>query len=155
QVNVTLAGVFPRYRRFTVSGIFHTGSAFDFETSVVYINMQDAAKLFLTSQAISGFHVKLKNLYDAPLVSEKIRRILPETYSVTNWTVQFGAFFQALAMEKTMLFVILSLIIAVAVFNLVSTLVMVVNDKRADIAILRTLGASPGMIMRTIMVQGA
>lgn len=155
QVSVTLAGAFPRYRRFTISGIFHTGSGFGFETGVVYINMQDAAKLFSTSQAVSGFHVKLQNLYNAQRVSEEIRQVLSPAYSVTNWTIQFGAFFQALAMEKTMLFVILSLIVAVAVFNLVSTLVMVVNDKRADIAILRTLGASPGMIMRTVMVQGA
>ena len=155
QTTVSLAGIFPRYRRFTVSGIFHTGSGFGFETQVVYINMQDAAKLFSEGQVISGFHIKLYNLYHAPMVSEILRKILPANYSVTNWTIQFGAFFQALAMEKTMLFVILSLIIAVAVFNLVSTLVMVVNDKRADIAILRTLGASPGMIMRTIMVQGA
>jgi len=155
QVSVTLAGVFPRYRQFKVSGIFHTGAGFGFENSVVYINMQDAARLFSIGHAISGFHVKLHNLYQASLVSEMIREILPTTYSVTNWTVQFGAFFQALAMEKTMLFVILLLIVAVAVFNLVSTLVMVVNDKRADIAILRTLGASPGMIMRTIMIQGA
>jgi len=155
QVSVTLAGIFPRYRRFTVSGIFHTGAGFGFESGVVYMNMHDAARLFSTGQAISGFHVKLHNLYQAPLVTEMIQKMLPRFYSVTNWTRQFGAFFQALAMEKTMLFVILLLIVAVAVFNLISTLVMVVNDKRADIAILRTLGASPGMIMRTIMVQGA
>ncbi len=155
QLNTTLVGVFPRYRRFTVSGIFHTGSDFGFETSVIYINIKDAAQLFSNSQAISGFHIKLHNLYEAPYVSHLIHTILPMNYSVTNWTIQFGAFFQALAMEKTMLFVILSLIIAVAIFNLISTLVMVVNDKQADIAILRTLGATPGMVMRTIMVQGA
>lgn len=155
QTTVSLAGIFPRYRRFRITGIFHTGSGFGFESQVVYINMQDAAKLFSTGQVISGFHIKLHNLYAAPEVTEMLRSVLPVTYSVTNWTIQFGAFFQALAMEKTMLFVILSLIIAVAVFNLISTLVMVVNDKRSDIAILRTLGATPGMIMRTIMVQGA
>ncbi len=155
QVSVTLAGVFPRYRQFRVSGIFRTSGDFGFETGVVYINMQDAAKLFSSGQAISGFHVKLKDLYQAPSVTVLLRSLLSREYQVTNWTVQFGAFFQALAMEKTMLFVILLLIVAVAVFNLVSTLVMVVNDKRADIAILRTLGASPGTIMRTIMVQGA
>lgn len=155
QVSVTLAGVFPRYRQFRISGIFHTGTGFGFESSVAYINMQDAARLFPQGRAISGFHVKLHNLYKAPSVTNLIQNVLPSSYSVTNWTIQFGAFFQALAMEKTMLFVILLLIVAVAVFNLVSTLVMVVNDKRADIAILRTLGASPGMIMRTIIVQGA
>lgn len=154
EPTVTLAGVFPRYRRFTVSGIFHTGSGFGFESGVVYINLQDAKKLF-ANNAISGFHIKLTDIYQAPSVTSEIRDLLPNGYVVTNWTVQFGAFFQALAMEKTMLFVILSLIIGVAVFNLVSTLVMVVNDKRADIAILRTLGATRGMIMRAIMVQGA
>jgi len=155
QMSVTLAGVFPRYRQFTVSGIFHASGGFGFETGVVYIDMQDATKLFAMGQAINGFHVKLKNLYQAPQVSELLENLLPKQYQVTNWTIQFGAFFQALAMEKTMLFVILLLIVAIAAFNLVSTLVMVVNDKRADIAILRTLGASPGTIMRTIMVQGA
>lgn len=155
QTTVSLAGVFPRYRRFTVSGVFHTSSGFDFENGQVYINMQDAARLFSAGQAISGFYVKLQNLYDAPIVTENLRNLLGATYSVTNWTVQWGAFFQALVMQKVVSFVILLLIIVVAVFNLVSTLVMVVNDKRADIAILRTLGASPGMIMRTIMVQGA
>jgi lipoprotein-releasing system permease protein len=155
QVSVTLAGAFPRYRRFTISGIFHTGSAFGFENGVAYIHMDDAARLFSNGQATSGYHVKLNNLYDAPAFTRSLRTLLGRDYSVTNWTMQFGAFFQALAMEKTMLFVILFLIVAVAVFNLVSTLVMVVNDKQADIAILRTLGASPGMIMRTIMIQGA
>ncbi len=155
KVSVTLAGVFPRYRRFNVTGIFHSSGGFGFETGVVYINMHDAAVLFPPGQAISGFQVKLKDLYQAPMVTQLINNLLPATYQTTNWTLQFGSFFQALAMEKTMLFVILLLIVAVAVFNLVSTLVMVVNDKRADIAILRTLGASPGTIMRTIMVQGA
>ncbi len=155
QINTTLAGAFPRYRQFTVSGIFKTSSGFGFEGSVAYINMQDAARLFPPGVGTSGFHVKLSNLYSANAVSQMIQNLLPATFSVTNWTVQFGAFFQALAMEKTMLFIILLLIVAVAAFNLVSTLVMVVNDKRADIAILRTLGASPGTIMRTFIIQGA
>ena len=153
--NITLAGIFPRYKTFTVSGIFKTSGGFGFESQVVFLNIRDAARLFSAGQMTSGLHIRLENLYDANLISQQIKTILPDIYSVTNWTQQFGAFFQALAMEKTMLFVILLLIVAVAVFNLVSTLVMVVNDKRADIAILRTLGARPTTIMSTFIVQGA
>lgn len=116
--------------------------------------MDDAAKLFLPGQRESGIHVGLKNLYDAPKVTRTLQMLLPPEFGITNWTMQFGAFFQALAMEKTMLFIILLLIVGVAAFNLVSTLVMVVNDKRADIAILRTLGATPRTIMMAFIVQG-
>jgi lipoprotein-releasing system permease protein len=155
QANVTLLGNFLRYKTFTISGIFHTSDGFGFDNTVAYINMQDAAKLFPPGQGISGLHLKLMNLYDAFNVTQSLEQILPEQYGVNNWTTQFGAFFQALQMEKTMLFVILLLIVAVAAFNLVSTLVMVVNDKRADIAILRTLGASRRTIMFTFIIQGA
>lgn len=155
QSNITIAGVFPRYKPFTVSGIFHTSDGFGFDSSIVYIHMQDAQRLFGTQQSTSGLHVKLKNLYAAGEVTQQLMRQLPQQYAVTNWMESFGSFFQAFVMEKTILFVILLLIVAVAVFNLVSTLVMVVNDKRADIAILRTIGASPGMVLRTILVQGA
>lgn len=155
QVNITLVGNFPRYRQFTISGIFHTSEGFGFDTSYAYINIEDATKLFPSGVGVSGLHVKLKNLYMAEPVSLEIQKLLPPGYAVTNWTAQAGAFFQALAMEKTMLFIILLLIVAVAVFNLVSTLVMVVHDKRADIAILRTLGASPTTIMMTFIIQGA
>lgn len=154
QVNVTLAGSFLRYRQMTVSGIFHTKGDFGFDSSVAYINFEDAYKLFPTGQGVSGYYLKLKNLYEAPEVSEQLQTMFPRHYTVTDWTKQFGAFFQALTMQKTILFVILLLIVAIAAFNLVSTLVMVVNDKRADIAILRTLGATPGMIMRTFIIQG-
>lgn len=155
RTTVSLAGVFPVYRRFTLSGIFEAGSGFGFENTVAYINLQDASKLFPPGIGSSGLHVKLNNLYDANSISQAIENFLPPGYLVTNWTEQFGAFFQALTMEKTMLFLILLLIVAVAAFNLVSTLVMVVNDKRADIAILRTLGASPRTIMATFIIQGA
>jgi len=155
QTIVTLVGVLPRTKRFTVSGIFHASDGFGFDTSVAYINIKDAGKLFPEGVGTSGLHIRLHDIYSAASVSLALQRMLPDDYSVTNWMLQFGAFFQALAMEKTMLFIILVLIIAVAAFNLVSTLVMVVNDKRADIAILRTLGATPGMIMRTILVTGS
>lgn len=155
NATVTLMGTFPRVKRFTVSAIFHASSGFDFDTTVAFMNMSDARKLFPGSEGSSGLHIKLNNIYDAGVVSRDLQSILPPTYQISNWMLQLGAFFQALAMEKTMLFIILLLIVAVAVFNLVSTLVMVVNDKRPDIAILRTLGASPGTILRTILVAGS
>lgn len=153
QTSVTLAGVFPRYKTFQVSGIYHSSGGL-FDSSVAFINMEDAQKLFLLGQRESGVHLKLDNLYQAPEVTKLLQQHLSPAYMITNWTVQFGAFFQALAMEKTMLFIVLLLIIAVAAFNLVSSLVMLVNDKRADIAILRTLGARPRTIMMTFVIQG-
>ncbi len=155
QPNVTLAGIFPRSRQFTVSGIFTASSGLGISGGVVFINLYDAAKLFPGRTSTSGFHVKLNNLYQADPISLKIQHALQSSFIVTNWTRQYGTFFKALSMEKTMLFVILLFIVGIAAFNLVSTLVMVVNDKRADIAILRTLGASPGTIMATFIIQGA
>ena len=154
EANSTPFGLIPRFREFTVVGIFNTQSGFGFDAGVVYIAMQDAAALFPGGQAVVGMHVKLQDLYAAPHVTDLLQAMLPPGFYVSNWTEQFGAFFKALAMEKTMMFVILLLIVAVATFNLVSTLVMVVNEKRADIAILRTLGAKPRTVMGIFMVQG-
>lgn len=154
QSTVTLVGVFPRYKTFIISGIYHTtGSLYD--SGLLFVNLKDAETLYLSGQRQSGVHLRLHNLFQASYVTQQLQTLLPSTFSVTNWMVQFGAFFQALAMEKTMFFVILLLIVAVAAFNLVSTLVMAVNDKRADIAILRTLGARPETIMMAFVVQGA
>lgn len=155
QTSVTLAGVFPRYRQFTISGIFHASDGFGFDSSIAYIDMSDALKLFGSQQSQNGINLKLSNLYAAPQISSALQAKLPISYSVSNWTQTFGAFAQALDMEKSALFIILLLIVAVATFNLVSTLVMVVNDKQADIAILRTLGATPGLVMRSFILQGA
>lgn len=155
DINSTPLGMIPRFKRFTISGIFHAGNGFGFDMSGVYINIEDAKKLFPSSQSNQGLNIKIANLYQAEHIASQIQNRLPMGYLATDWTKQYGAFFQALAMEKTMLFIILLLIVAVAVFNLVSTLVMVVNDKRADIAILRTLGATPKTIMLTFIVQGA
>lgn len=154
QTNVTLMGVFPRYKIFHITGIYHTTGGL-YDAGLIFVNRHDAQLLFLSGQRMSGVHIRVRDLYDAPTVSQQLAQILTPDYAVTDWTVQFGAFFEALAMEKTMLFVILLLIVAVAAFNLVSTLVMVVNDKRADIAILRTLGARPRTIMMAFVVQGA
>lgn len=155
QLRNTPAGVYPRIRRFTVSAMFHASSGFGFDTAIAYINLRDAQRLFPSPNGIQGVHLRLHDIYQAGTVSRELQSMLPPEFRITNWMLQFGSFFQALAMEKTILFAILILIVAVAVFNLVSTLVMVVNDKRADIAILRTLGASPKTIWATILFMGA
>src|SRR3989338_8917938 len=105
--------------------------------------------------AISGLQLKVQDAYNAPVLAKKISRQLHDNYLVNDWTQDFGAFFAAIKMEKSMMFLMLLLIIAVAAFNLVSSLVMVVNDKRSDIAILRTLGATPRMILKIFIVQGS
>ena len=150
---VHLMGFFPRYKQFTITGIYHTTGGL-YDGSMLFINMQDAQTLFLDGARTSGVHIRLNDLYQANNVTTQLQQILPPSDIITNWMAQFGAFFQALSMEKTMLFVILLLIVAVAAFNLVSMLVMMVNDKRADIAILRTLGARPRTVMLTFVVQG-
>src|SRR3990167_7737920 len=155
QFSMTPMGVLPRYRQFTVIGIFHAGSGWGFDTGLAFINLLDAQKLFSLGNAVTGLHVNLKDVYAAPQISDQLSSALGPKAFITNWTETFGAFFHAVNLEKTMMFSILMLIIAVAVFNLVCTLVMVVNDKESDIAILRTFGATPGMIMRIFIVQGA
>ena len=153
QATTTPLGLFPRYRRFTVSGIYNSVSN-SIASDAVYINMEDAQKLLAAGPRVSGLHLKLTDIEDAPRVHRQIQRLLPGDFSVTDWTVESGAFFQALALEKTMMFIILLLVIAIAAFNLVSMLMMVVNEKQADIAILRTLGASPSTIRNIFIVQG-
>lgn len=154
QTSVTLAGVMPRFKRFTLSGIFSAGPGFNFDSRLAFINLEDAQKLFQLDDAVTGLRVKIKDVYSAPYLSQQLRAKLPRSTQVSNWTDQFGAFFKAVKMEKTMMFLILILIIAVAAFNLVSSLVMVVNDKQSEIAILRTLGAMPRTILAIFMVQG-
>lgn len=154
QATVTPAGMIPRFKRFTVVGVFSAGTGFNFDTKLAFINMYDAQKLLQLGNKVTGVKMKIDNVYQAPELSEKIASDLGEGYQVSNWTQQFGAFFQAVKMEKTMMFMILLLIIAVAAFNLVSSLVMVVNDKQAEIAILRTIGATPSTILWIFIVQG-
>ncbi len=155
QVSLTPAGVIPRFKRFTVVGIFKAGSGFGFDSSLAYINLPDAQKLMQLNHAVTGLHASLKNVYNAPKVAERIDFDLGPSVKTSNWTEQFGAFFHAVSLEKNMMFLILLLIVAVAVFNLICTLVMVVNDKESDIAILRTIGATPEMIMGIFIAQGA
>lgn len=154
QASVTPIGILPRFKRFTVAGIFKSGSGLGFDNSLAYIDLSDAQKLFMFGSAVSGLHIKLDDFYHAPQVRQTLQKAWPAAY-VSDWTQQFGAFFKALQLEKTMMFFILLLIIAVAVFNLISSLVMTVTDKRADIGILRTLGATPQMILIIFISQGA
>ena len=153
SVAVTPVAIVPRFRSFTVEGIFRVGRGFGFD-SLAYIHLQDAQALFQLGNTVSGLRLKLKDLYKAPQVAEEVAQQLPNIYQVSNWTQEYGSIIHAIALEKTMMFVILLLLIAISAFNLVSSLMMVVTDKRADIAILRTLGATPKAILSIFMVQG-
>jgi lipoprotein-releasing system permease protein len=154
QATVTPAGMIPRFKRFTIVGVFSAGTGFNFDTKLAFINMEDAQKLLQMGSDVSGIKMKITDVYQAPELSDRLSHLLGEGYQVGNWTQQFGPFFQAVKMEKTMMFMILLLIIAVAAFNLVSSLVMVVNDKQAEIAILRTIGATPSTVLWVFIVQG-
>jgi lipoprotein-releasing system permease protein len=154
QANFSPAGILPRLRRFRVTGIFDVGM-YEYDRGVALVHMEDAARLFKLDNAITGIRLKLKDLFKAPQVSRQLARQLGDDLRVEDWTRQHANFFRAVQTEKRVMFVILTLIVAVAAFNIVSTLVMVVTDKRADIAILRTLGATPGVILRIFMIQGA
>jgi lipoprotein-releasing system permease protein len=154
QANFSPAGILPRLRRFTVVGIFEVGM-YEYDRGVALVQLEDAARLFRLGDAVSGVRIKLDDLFAAPEIAQEIADSLPSIYRLDNWTRQHANFFRAVKTEKRVMFVILTLIVAVAAFNIVSTLVMVVTDKQADIAILRTLGATPGSIMGIFMIQGA
>ncbi len=154
QAQVTPAGILPRLRRFEVTGIFEVGM-YEYDAALAIIHMDDAARLFRLEEGVSGVRLRIDDMFAAPRVSRGLAADLPGRYWVSDWTQQHVNFFRAIKTEKTVMFVILTLIVAVAAFNIVSTLVMVVTDKEADIAILRTLGVSPLSIMGIFMVQGA
>jgi lipoprotein-releasing system permease protein len=155
QATVTPAGVLPRFRRFTVAGVFQVGM-YEYDRSLVLLHIDDAAALYRLGEDVTGVRLKLDDMFRAPRVSRDLaKRLPPGAYYVTDWTQQHANFFRAIATEKTVMFIILTLIVAVAAFNIVSTLVMVVTDKQSDIAILRTLGATPRSIMAVFMVQGS
>lgn len=166
---MTPVGIFPRYKPFTVVGIFKVGNGFGYDSQIAYIDLHDAQKLFLYPQrAVSGLQLKVNDFFRAPQIANNLSRQLNHVektdanqnalilgqYTVSDWTQENAAFFEAIKLEKTMMFLILMLLVAVAAFNLVSTLVMTVTDKKADIAILRTLGAPPSTILRIFMIQG-
>jgi lipoprotein-releasing system permease protein len=150
---VTPAGVVPRLKQMTVVGTFDSGH-FEFDASLVLVHVDDAARIFKL-EGPTGFRLKLRDLHQAPRVAEQLSLALENRFYVRDWTRQNRNWFAAVQLEKRMMFIILTLIVAVAAFNLVSTLVMSVTDKRADIAILRTLGATPRSILIIFVVQGA
>ncbi|WP_374256774.1 lipoprotein-releasing ABC transporter permease subunit [Aquabacterium sp.] len=150
---VTPAGVVPRLKQVTVVGVFHAGH-YEYDSGLVLMHADDAARLFRTGGP-TGVQLKLKDAQQARAVANELAQSLGAQYIVRDWTHTNRNWFDAVQVEKRMMFIILTLIVAVAAFNLVSTLVMTVTDKRADIAILRTLGASPRSIMGIFMVQGA
>jgi lipoprotein-releasing system permease protein len=154
QASVTPAGVIPRFRRFTVSGVFQVGM-YEFDRGLVLIHIDDAAALLRMTGKVTGVRLKLHDLFEAPRVAHELALELPGIYYVSDWTRSHANFFRAVKTEKMVMFIILSLIVGVAAFNIVSTLVMVVQDKQSDIAILRTLGATPRSIMAIFMVQGS
>lgn len=160
QGQFTPTGVVPRLKQFTLVGLFSIGM-YEYDAGLALIHIDDAAKLYRMGQNVSGVRLKLNDLFDAPVISASISSLLNNSanargsYFVTDWTQQHANFFRAVQMEKRVMFIILTLIVAVAAFNIVSTLVMAVTDKRADIAIMRTFGASPRSIMKIFIVQGA
>jgi lipoprotein-releasing system permease protein len=150
---VTPAGVVPRLKQMTVLGTFNSGH-YEYDSSLAMLHWQDAAKIFRL-EGPSGIRLKLNDLHQARSVAAALRSHLSGDLFIRDWTLQNRTWFAAVQVEKRMMFIILTLIVAVAAFNLVSTLVMTVTDKRADIAILRTLGASPASIMGIFVIQGA
>ncbi|MGQ0658347.1 MAG: lipoprotein-releasing ABC transporter permease subunit [Chromatiales bacterium] len=153
QPVATAAGNIPRSKRFTVVGMFEVGAQ-EYDTTLAIMHMEDAARLFRLGSGVSGIRLRLDDIFAAPGIAAGIRSALKDKYDVIDWTREHVTFFQALKTEKVMMFVILTLIVAVAAFNIVSTLVMVVTDKQADIAILRTLGLTPRAVMAVFIVQG-
>jgi lipoprotein-releasing system permease protein len=150
---VTPAGVVPRFKQFTVAGTFESGH-YEYDSALAWIHIEDA-KILYRLEGPSGVQLKLADLYGARRVAQQLSATLGPEVTVRDWTRTNRNWFDAVQIEKRLMAIILTLIVAVAAFNLVSTLVMTVTDKRADIAILRTLGASPGSVMGVFVVQGA
>jgi lipoprotein-releasing system permease protein len=154
QGSVTPAGMVPRLKTFNVTGTFEVGM-FEYDSGLALIHLQDAQRLYQMGDSVSGVRLKIDDMFQAPTVVRELAGTLQVDAFLSDWTRSHANFFRAVAIEKNMMFILLSLIVAVAAFNIVSTLVMAVTDKQADIAILRTLGASPRSIMVIFMVQGA
>jgi lipoprotein-releasing system permease protein len=154
QGQVTPAGIVPRLKQFRVVGIFEMGM-FEYDSGLALIHLDDAQKLYRMEDRVSGVRLKLKDMFESRQVALALMNKLGASVYISDWTRSHANFFRAVQMEKTVMFIILLLIVAVAAFNIVSTLVMAVTDKQPDIAILRTLGASPSGIMAVFMVQGA
>jgi lipoprotein-releasing system permease protein len=150
---VTPAGVIPRTKRFTVSGIYRVGM-YEFDRRLAFINLGDAQKLYRMRDKVSGVRLAVNEIYAAPEIVREVARAHGELVLVSDWTRVHVNFFRSIQITKSILFVILLMVVAVAAFNIVSTLVMVVKDKQADIAILRTVGARPSSILKIFVTQG-
>lgn len=154
QAMVTAVGVMPRLRRFKVVGVFEVGMH-QFDSAMSYMHIDDAGKLFGLKDEVNGVRLRLTDLFEAPMIARSLDQVFGENYWVRDWTRQHSNFFRALKTEKTVMFIILLMVVAVAALNIVSTLMMSVNDKESDIAILRALGITPRSIMAIFMIQGA
>ncbi|MGQ0429631.1 MAG: lipoprotein-releasing ABC transporter permease subunit [Gammaproteobacteria bacterium] len=154
QGSVTPAGVAPRTRRFTVAGFIDAGM-YEYDQGLALLHLDDARKLYRLGQAVGGLRYRFADASEAPRRIRELAESLPGSYYVSDWTRRHGNFFRSIQVTKSIMFVVLSLVVAVAAFNIVSTLVMVVQEKRADIAILRTLGGSPRDMLRIFAIQGA
>lgn len=153
SAEVTPAGVVPRLKRFTVVGIFYIGM-YEYDSSMALVHMSDARRVFRLEDGVSGVRLKLDDLFRAPQVRVELQKTELGQYWIRDWSSYHANWFHAVKIEKRMIFLLLLLIVAVAAFNIVSTLVMMVTDKESDIAILRTLGMSPASILKIFMVQG-
>jgi lipoprotein-releasing system permease protein len=151
---VTPAAILPRLKQFKVVGIFEAGM-YEYDSGLALIHLADAQALYRMEDRVSGVRLKLDDLFAAPRVARELLPLVEADVFIADWTRSHANFFRAVQIEKNVMFIILLLIVAVAAFNIVSTLVMAVTDKESDIAILRTLGASPGSIMQVFIVQGA
>jgi lipoprotein-releasing system permease protein len=151
---VTPAAILPRLKQFRVVGLFEAGM-YEYDSGLALIHLADAQALYRMEDRVSGVRLKLDDLFAAPRVARELLQLVEGDVFIADWTRSHANFFRAVQIEKNVMFIILLLIVAVAAFNIVSTLVMAVTDKESDIAILRTLGASPGSIMQVFIVQGA
>ncbi|MGH8757724.1 MAG: lipoprotein-releasing ABC transporter permease subunit, partial [Burkholderiales bacterium] len=153
QGQVTPAGILPRLKQFTLVGIFDVGH-YEYDASLALIHLEDAQKLYRMDYDVTGVRLRLKDLYQAPQVARELANTLTVDASIIDWTRINANFYRAVQIEKRMMFFVVILIVAVAAFNIVATLVMAVTEKQSEIAILRTLGAPPGSIMKIFIVQG-
>jgi lipoprotein-releasing system permease protein len=149
----TPTGLQPRMRRFEVSGVFRSGM-YEFDRGLALVNIRDAARLYRTGDQVTGIRLALSDPLSAPTTVRRLALDLGGGFYVSDWTKVHGNFFRSIQMTKSMLFVILLMVVGVAAFNIVATLVMIVKEKQTDIAILRTLGAGPSNILAAFAVQG-
>ncbi len=153
QSAVTPAGIIPRMRRFTVVGTFKSGLS-QFDRSIALLHMEDVRKLMRMGDAVSGIRMRLSDLFESPRITRRLNLLLGPEHGVVDWTSSHSNFFRAIELEKLLMLIVMTLIIAVAAFNIISMLVMVVIEKRADIAILKTMGMLPRRIMKIFIVKG-